>query len=275
MLPSFVLSLREGLEAALILGIVLGALTKVNRPDLKPAVWFGALAAGLASVVAALALRAIGAEFEGRGEEIFEGVAMLSAAAVLTWMIFWMQRQSRSLKSGLENDVQRATQRSAQAGQGRAMFMLAFLAVGREGLELALFLFAAGLASNGLISLVGAVAGLLGAALLGYLLFASTRRLSLRRFFQVTNVLLILFAAGLVAHGVHEFNEAGVIPSVVEHVYDFNGVLDEDSPVGLIFEALLGYNGNPSLTEVLAYLTYFGALAFAIYRRPALSANTV
>jgi high-affinity iron transporter len=275
MLPSLVLSLREGLEAALILGIVLGAVNKMNRPDLKPAIWWGAAAAGLASMLAALALRAIGAEFEGTGEQIFEGTAMLLAAGVLTWMIFWMQRQSRSLKSDLEIDVQRAAQRGLQHGQGRALFALAFLAVGREGLELALFLFAAGLASDLMQTLAGAALGLAAAALLGWMLFASTRRLSLKRFFMVTNVLLILFAAGLVAHGVHEFNEAHIIPEVVEHVWDLNGILPEESGVGQVLAALLGYNGNPSLTEVLAYLLYFAALAVGLYRQPQLSAKAV
>lgn len=142
--------------------------------------------------------------------------------------------------------------------------MLAFLAVGREGFELALFLVAAQISTSAVQTLIGAALGLLASAVLGWLLFASTYRLSLRRFFQVTNVLLILFAAGLVAHGVHEFNEAGIIPSIIEHVWDINTLLDEKSPFGLILTALFGYNGNPSLTEVIAYLGYFGVLAFNV-----------
>jgi high-affinity iron transporter len=110
--------------------------------------------------------------------------------------------------------------------------------------------------AEGINSLSGALLGLAAAVLLGWVFFATTRNLSLKSFFQVTNVLLILFAAGLVAHGVHELNEAWIIPPIIEHVWDINHVLDEGSLAGQILKALFGYNGNPSLTEVLAYVSY-------------------
>jgi len=266
MLPSFLLSLREGLEAALIIGIVLGTLRKIERKDLSVHVWYGAAGAAVASLIAALTLNRMGAGFEGHAEEIFEGIAMLSAALILTWMIFWMRRQAGSIQRELETDVRRAAMRGGQ----RALFALAFLAIGREGLELALFLTAAGINSSVWQTVAGAIAGLLVSAFLGYLLFATTRKLSLRRFFLVTNVLLILFAAGLIAHGVHEFNEAGLIPPVVEHVWDINFLLDEDSTLGIMLKALFGYNGNPSLTEVLAYSGYFVVLWLMFRRHPQL-----
>jgi len=232
----------------------------MGRPDLKPVVWAGAGSAVFASIAAAVLLTLIGAEFEGRAEEIFEGFAMLAAAGLLTWMIFWMHGHARSLKSDIEDDVRLATFRYG----GKALFILAFLAITREGFELVLFLGAARLASDSLQTLIGAVLGLGIAVFLGWLLYASTRRLNLRQFFRVTNVLLILFAAGLVAHGVHEFNEAGLIPPVIEHVWDTNPIIDEKSSAGEILKALFGYNGNPSLTEVLAYLSYFVLLWFGI-----------
>jgi high-affinity iron transporter len=185
---------------------------------------------------------------------------MLLAAGVLTWMIFWMNRQARSIRDELEAGVNRAT----AAGGGRALFSLAFLAVVREGIELALFLTAASFASDAQSTILGALLGLAVAVLLGWGLFASTVRLDLRRFFQVTGFLLILFAAGLVAHGVHEFNEVGWIPSVVEHVWDVNPILNENSTVGLMLKALFGYNGNPSLTEVLAYFAYFILILYSL-----------
>ena len=262
MLPSFLLALREGLEAALIIGIVLGALRKINRQHLYPVVWSGAGLAALVSIAAALVLNYLGAEFEGKAEEIFEGAAMVLAAGLLTWMIFWMQRQSRSVKKELEAGVWRAT---IQTGQ-KALFLLAFLAVAREGLELALFLVATRFTSDAFQTLIGATIGLATAAILGWVLFATTRRLSLQRFFQATNVLLILFAAGLVAHGVHEFNEAGLIPAVVEHLWNADFILSEQSVPGQVLKALFGYNSSPSLTEVLAYLGYFALLAFGIRR---------
>ncbi len=253
MLPSFLLSLREGLEAALIIGIVIGVLHKIQRPDLKPVVWGGAASAIIVSIAAAFLLIKLGAEFEGTAEEIYEGIAMLFAAGVLTWMVFWMRSHADTLKMDLETDVRRAT---FKGGMG-ALFILAFLSVGREGLELVLFLVAAQMSSDGLQTLLGALLGLATAALLGWIIFATTRNLSLKSFFQVTNVLLILFAAGLVAHGIHEFNEAGIIPSVIDHVWDINHILDENSLQGQILKALFGYNGNPSLTEILAYISYF------------------
>jgi high-affinity iron transporter len=114
-------------------------------------------------------------------------------------------------------------------------------------------------------TLIGGFVGLGAAAVAGWLLFATTRKLDVRAFFRVTSVLLILFAAGLVAHGVHEFNEAGWVPPVVEHVWDLNPVLDEASGAGQLLKALLGYNGNPSLTEVVAYVAYWVAILLALW----------
>lgn len=256
MLPSYLLSLREGIEAALIVGIVLGALRQMRRTDLSSAVWMGVLSASVLSVLAGVLLTTFGLSFEGRSEQLFEGIAMLLAAGVLTWMIFWMNRQARNIKGELESGVHKA----AFEGGKRGLFALAFLAVLREGIELALFLVASVFASDVQQTLIGAFLGLGTAILLGWSLFATTVRLDLRRFFQVTGFLLILFAAGLVAHGVHEFNEAGVIPAVIEHVWDINPILDENSTLGSMLKALFGYNGNPSLTEVLSYFAYFAAI---------------
>jgi len=263
MLASFLLSLREGLEAALIIGIVLGVLLKLKRTNLNKMVWAGAGVAAALSAVAASGLNLLGMKFEGRGEKIFEGIAMLLAAGVLTWMIFWVHNSSVNLKAEIENKA-----KNAVGSKGaKALFALAFLAVFREGIELALFLLAVQQASSPMQTLIGALAGLTVAVILGWVLFTSTRKLSLRGFFQVTNVLLIILAAGMVAYGVHEFNEAGIIPSVVEHVWDINHFLNEKSEVGLLLKALTGYNGNPSLTEVIAYLVYLGGISAYVFTR--------
>jgi high-affinity iron transporter len=232
MLPSYILSLREGLEAALIIGIVLGALHQMRRRDLASSIWSGALSAALLSLLAAILLTN-------------------------------MSRRACTLKSTLESNVQHASQ-----GGKRALFGLAFLAVLREGVELALFLTAATLASDARQTIFGSLLGLGTAILLGWSLFATTTRLDLRRFFQVTGVLLIFFTAGLVAHGVHEFNEVGWIPSVIQHVWNINPFLDEKSTLGQMLAALFGYNGDPTLTEIAAYLAYFAAILFGL-RRPA------
>jgi len=271
MLPTYLLSLREGLEAALIIGIVLGAVSKIRRNDLAPAVWLGTLSAVAVSILTALILTSFGMSLEEKAEQLFEGITMLVAAGILTWMIFWMGKQARFLKSELEAGVNKAAARYA-AGK-RAVFWLAFIAVVREGVELALFITAAFFAgdqsqvtSNIIQTLAGTILGLGTAILLGYTLFATTVRLDLRRFFQVTGILLILFAAGLVAHGIHEFNEVGWIPAVIEHVWDVNIILDENSLAGQLLKTLFGYNGNPSLTEMIAYFAYL-ATVFVYWRR--------
>jgi high-affinity iron transporter len=261
MIAALLITLREGLEAALIVGIVLGVLRKLGRMDRSKPVWIGVAAAVIVSIVAALGLNALGVAFEGRGEEIFEGVAMLLAAAVLTWMIFWMQRQGRNVQAELESDVRQAV----TVGSAWALFSLAFVAVLREGIETVLFLTAAAFSATPAETLIGGALGLTIAVVLGWLMFAAGKRLDVRAFFRVTSVLLIFFAAGLVAHGVHEFNEVGWIPPVVEHVWDVNHILDESSGLGQILQALFGYNGNPSLTEVVAYIGYWVVVSLALW----------
>ncbi len=269
MLPSFLLSLREGLEAALIIGIVLGALQKIRRTDLAPALWMGTLAALGVSILTAVILTLFGLSLEDGAEQIYEGITMLLAAGILTWMIFWMSGQAKNIKTELEEGINKAV---ATTGK-RAVFGLAFLAVVREGVELALFITAAFFAgssenvtTNIILTLTGVVLGLGTAVLLGWSLLAATARLNLRRFFQITGYLLILFAAGLVAHGIHEFNEVGWIPSIIEHVWDVNAVVNETSVVGELLKTLFGYNGNPSLTEVIGYFVYLAVAVFFFTR---------
>src|SRR5215212_5093906 len=269
MLPTYLLSLREGLEAALIIGIVLGALSKIRRSDLSAAVWLGALSAVGVSFLTAILLTSFGMSLEEEAEQIFEGITMFIAAGLLTWMIFWMSKQARFLKSELEAGVNKA---AAAAGK-TAVFWLAFVAVVREGVELALFITAAffagnqgGMTSDIVQTLVGTILGIGTAALLSWTLFATAVRLDLRRFFQVTGILLILFAAGLIAHGVHEFNEVGWIPSVIEHVWNLDSVISEASLLGQLLKTLFGYSSAPSLTEMIAYFVYI-AIVTILWRR--------
>jgi high-affinity iron transporter len=256
MIAAALITLREGLEAALVVGIVLSVLRQLGQTDRSRQVWGGVAAAVVVSVAAGLALNGLGVAFEGRGEEIFEGIAMLLAAGVLTWMIYWMRRQGRQVQSELESDVRRAT----AAGSAWGLFGLAFVAVVREGIETVLFLTAAAFSSGPTMTLIGGALGLIVAVALGWLVFAAGKRLNVRAFFRATSVLLILFAAGLVAHGIHELQEAALLPTLVEHVWDVNPILNEDSGVGTFLKALLGYNGNPSLIEVLGYGGYFLAV---------------
>lgn len=252
MISSLILALREGLESALIIGIFLGVLRKINRPDLHRPLWGGVFSAGIISLLAALLLLFLDKELEGTAEQVFEGATLLVAAALLTWMIFWMRRQSMSMKSDLESSMNRAADLRGWAG----VFSLAFIAVVREGIELALYLTAASLSSTAMQTVLGTTIGLLLASLLGYLIYTTAIHLNLQRFFTITGVVLILFAAGLIAQGVAEFNEAGIIPAIINPIWNLNPLLDDHSALGMIFSILFGYHSSPSLTEALGYGLY-------------------
>jgi len=271
-LPSYLLALREGLEAALIIGVVLGALRKTGRSALAMPVLWGIGVAAALSTAAAILLTRWGLEMEGKAGLAFEGATMLIAAGILTWVLFWMKSHASTLQRTVASRV------AAAAGRGNAgaLFGLAFFAVLREGLELALFLTAAAFTSTAAQTASGALLGLATAVVLGWALFAATVRMDIRRFFQVTTALLFLFAAGLVANGVHEWNEIGWIPVWVEHLWNTGAVLSEASPLGSVLKALFGYRAAPSLSVVLAYGGYAGLVAAGLWltRRPPERSNT-
>ncbi len=255
---AFVITLREGLEAGLIVAIILAYLKSTNQRPHFRTVLIAALVAVAVSLAVGAAIFTIAGEFEGRAAEAFEGLAMLAAVGVLSWMIVWMKRQSAGIKKSLEREVAEAV----GMGSVFALALIPFSAILREGLETAVFLFAATRTSAPLESMAGAAAGLIVAAGLAWGIYSGGYRLNLRMFFNVTGVLLIVFAAGLLAHGIHELQEAALLPVLIEHVWDVNGVLDDGSGVGLWLKSLLGYNGNPSLLEVMTYPTF---LAFAFW----------
>lgn len=203
MFASLLVTLREGFEAALIVAIVLAYLREVGALDRVRSVWAGVSAAVGVSVVAGAALFFTGAELEGSAEAVFEGVVMLAAVAVLTWMIIWMQREARSYGARLRGKVHQALHIG-----GAALFGLAFLTVVREGLETALFLFAAADTEQPIVTLTGGLAGLAVAVILGSLVYRGSHRLPLRSFFTATSLILIGFGTYLVWAGVGELGEA-------------------------------------------------------------------
>ena len=195
---------------------------------------------------------------------------MIIAAFLLTFMILWMMRRkhiSHELKEHLSEEI--------KLKHKLGLFSVAFVAVLREGIETVLFLSAL-IFTTGKISLIGGFSGLIAAIIIGYFFFKTTKKINLKLFFNITSIILILFAAGLVAHAIHEFQEAKIIPTIVEHVWDINPaaprasegiypLLHEKGTIGNIAKGLFGYNGNPSLLEVLSYLAYL-ILIFIIYR---------
>ena len=267
---AFVIALREGIEAALIVSILLAYLNQLGRQDLSRLIWWGAVIAITISAAVGTIIFTVGAEFEGKAEEVFEGLVTLTAVGVLTWMIFWMRRQGARIKSELQDKVD-----SALVAGGIALAFLAFFAVLREGIETALFLFAAAkgtaVDAGGVgAQLVGALLGLALAVFLGVLLYRGGIRMNLRSFFRLTGGILIVVAAGLFSFAVHELQAAGWFPFLESTAFDLSATLPDDSGIGAVMRGLLGYNAEPTVLEVFAWLGYIVVVG-ALYLRPVAS----
>jgi len=264
---ALLITLREGLEAALIISIILAYLRHLGRTNRRPVVWWGAGLAIGASLVAGWVIFQVAGELDEEAEEIFEGLVTLSAVGVLTWMIFWMRRQGARIKSELQERVD-----TALLGGGVALASLAFVVVLREGLETALFVFAASRATavgtgSAAAQVAGALLGLSTAVLLGYLIYRGGISLNLRTFFRVTGGLLLVVAAGLLAYSVHELQEVGWLPFLNATAFDVSGVLSDESGFGAILRALIGYQDAPSVLEVVAWVGYV-VVASTLFLRP-------
>ena len=265
---AFIIALREGIEAALIVSILLAYLKQLQRTDRSKLVWWGTVLALAVSIAAGTLIFVVGGEFEGTAEQVFEGLVTLSAVVVLTWMIFWMRRQGARIKSELQEKVD-----TALVAGGFALAALAFFAVLREGIETALFIFAAAegtaVEAGGIGGqLIGAALGLGLATVLGILLYRGGIRLNLRTFFRVTGAVLIVIAAGLFAYSIHELQEAGWFPVLEAHAFDLSATLPDDSGVGAVLRGLVGYNADPTVLEVASWLAYLVVIG-ALYLRPA------
>ena len=256
MLAALIITFRETLEASLVVGILLAYLSKTENTKHKKFIWAAVGLGILISVILAIVFETYFGGFEGMVEEVYEGVIMLVAAALVSWMIVWMLRQRRNLRKNLENKMQTHIEKDHPWG----MFFLTLASVAREGIETVIFLKAASLQANGANIVLGGIIGIVIAIVVSVLLFEGITKFEIRKFFTITSVILILFAAGLLAHGLHEFQEAGLIPTVIEHLWDTNSILNEKGTLGSIMKGLFGYNGNPSLIEVLSYWGYLIAI---------------
>jgi high-affinity iron transporter len=256
MLTVFLILLREGLEAALVVGIVIGYLVKIGRRDALRWVWIGIVAALVVSVgLGVLVFVTIG-DLPSAIQEPIEGLAAVFAVGVLTWMLFWMRRQGRALKGELEGQLDDAL----RAGSTAALVGLAFVAIVREGLETALFLLALfrSAAASGELSPGLPLAGLAGlgvAVLLGWAIVRGAIRLNLRRFFSLTGVVILFVAAGLVASAIGSFVDAGWLPTGTPAI-NLAGLLPETSPVGALLAGLFGYRAQPTPLQLIGYFGY-------------------
>jgi high-affinity iron transporter len=248
--------LREGLEGALIVAILLAYLKRLDHRGGFTSVWVGTLAGVAVALVAGAIVFTVLGRLQGRAEAVTEGVVAFSAAGVLTWMIFWMSRQARFIKGALHAKVDAAL----ATGSATGLASIAFVAITREGLESALFMLGTTVGARSHIQeFIGGLIGLAGAAVIGYLVYRGSRLVNLRWFFRATGALIILFAAGLLATGVHEFQEGGLIPSLHDHIWNVSNVtlLNPDhSTVGELLKGLLGWSPSPSIEMVLVYLIF-------------------
>jgi len=266
MLAPFLIMLREGLEAALIVSIIASYLRQTGRKEWLPAIWVGVLLAVAMSLFAGAALQLVAAGFPQKTQELFEAVIGLVAVVVLAGMVFWMRRAARSIKAELQGSVDQALAHPGGAGTW-ALIGMVFLAVAREGLESVFFLLAIFQQSRDAAAPIGAALGVITAIGAGWAIYAGALRLDLRRFFRWTGVFILLVAAGLLAGSLRALHEAGLWNGLQERVYDLSHVLPESSPLGTVLSGLLGYREAPTLGEALAW-GLFLAVTLVLFLRP-------
>ena len=272
MLVAFLIMLREGIEASLIVGIIASYLAQTGRRQYLGAVWAGV---GLAVAICAaigVGLRLASAEFPQRQQELFETLVALIAVAILTSMVFWMKSAARSIKAELHGriDASMRVSHGLHVSRGAALGLvgMAFLAVGREGLESVFFLVAIFDQSTGWAVPLGAALGLAGAVAVGFAIYLGGARLNLRAFFRFTGAFILLVAAGLLAGALRTAHEAGLWNGLQQVVADWSGTLPVDGPLGTVLAGLFGYTDAPVLGQVLIYFAYL-VPALALFLLPA------
>ncbi len=261
---SFLIGLREGLEAALVVSVLVAFLVKSDRSDRLPHVWTGVLAAVALSVGFGAFLTFTATSLGHTGQELFDAITSLLAVVFVTWMIFWMRRAARALSGELRGKLAGALELGPAA-----VVVMAFLAVAREGLETTLLFFASVQgATTSAQPLIGISLGLLAAVALGYGLYKSAVRINLTKFFTWTGLLLILVAAGIFKYGVHDLQEANVLPGLSTYAFDLSAVLPADSWYGALLAGMLNITPQPSVAETIAWAAYLIPTLF-LFLRPA------
>ncbi|WP_371805973.1 FTR1 family protein [Candidatus Lokiarchaeum ossiferum] len=264
MFIEFLITFRETFEAALIIGIIFSYLRKIDQFEKRKYVFMGTFLGILFSILGAIIFQSILGGFEGQVEEVFEGFMMIIGATMITTMVVWLHRQSKSFKY-----IETTINRSLDKSQSYGIFFLAFISVLREGIETVIFLSASTLSQES-FSLFGSIAGIVVAIFVGMLVYKGIISINLRAFFNITSLFLIIVAAGLLSYGIHELQEANIIPTIIEHIYDINPLIYEKGALGSLLNAIFGYNGNPSLIETLAYLIYLAITLFTYFGVPSI-----
>ncbi|HEU5438182.1 MAG TPA: FTR1 family protein [Ktedonobacterales bacterium] len=265
MLPTFVLFLREGLEASLVVSILFATLRQLGQLRQMRAVWMGVALAVLGSLGGAAVIFFTVRQYDDtRGQMIFETVTYLVAVVLLTYMTFWMQRHSRTLKKEI-------AAKAGMAGSGFAFGLLAFTTVGREGLESAVFTLAFAFQTDGALLILGGLLGIAAAILLCVMIYRLGYRLDYRIFFRVMGILLLFFAAGLLGNAIQNVQELGWLNLGTVQLWNTSHILSQASPLGDLMHGLMGYSEAPTLLQAFGYVAYLavaGALFWRLTRKP-------
>jgi high-affinity iron transporter len=263
-IANYLIGLREGLEAALVVSILVAYLVKAGRRDRLGPVWVGVLGAVALSLAFGALLTFTSNQMGFEAQEAFGGTLSIVAVGFVTWMVFWMRRTARSLSTELRGRMQAAL----AMGTG-ALVLTSFLAVGREGLETALFIWSAVQATGQSTSpVVGAALGLVSAVVLGYLFYEGAVRIDLATFFRWTGLVLVVVAAGVLAYGVHDLQEAGVLPGLDALAFDVSGAVPPDSWYGTLLKGTLNFSPATTWLQAVVWLAYVVPV-LALFLRPA------
>ena len=251
MFANFMIGLREGLEASLIIGILIAYLKKTDRLAHVPKIVAGVVTAIVVAVLAGLGLSAIDENASEKLEITITGITSLLAVVFVTWMVFWMAKTARHLSKELQNKIDNALETS-----GAALFVIAFLTVVREGVETSIFLWtAAKTTGEGQLAWVGAASGLVASAILGYWIYKGMLKINLGRFFKYTGSYLLVLTAGILEYAIGEFTELGWLPET-QKAFDLGFITPEGSPIETFLGATIAYNGAPSMIQAYAWFSF-------------------
>ena len=254
MFVPFLIMFREGLEAALIVSLIASYLKRTQRSQWLGIVWIGVILAAALCLGLGIFINETTGEFPQKQQELFEGIVAVVAVGILTYMVFWMRKVSRSVKTHLEGAIDNAL--NAGKGQGWALVAMVFFAVAREGLESVFFLLAAFQQDVGIQAPIGAVLGLVCAIIVGMMIYWGGVKLHLAKFFKWTSLFILFVAAGLAAGAIRAFHEAGLWNYLQDIAFNFTDVLSTHSLLGTLLEGIFGYQEAPTVSEVLVYFLY-------------------
>ncbi|CAM5519014.1 FTR1 family protein [Streptomyces viridifaciens] len=252
MFGNYLIGLREGLEASLVVCILIAYLVKTDRRDKLPPAWLGVSAAVVLSMAFGAVLQFGSSQLTFEAQEALGGSLSIISVGLVTWMVFWMRRTARHLKTELHGKLD-----AAIAMGTTALVVTSFLAVGREGLETALFIWSAVQATDdGWNPLVGAALGLLTSVVLGWLFYRGALRINLAKFFTWTGAMLVVVAAGVLAYGVHDLQEAGWLPGLHSLAFDISSTIPKDSWYGTLLKGVFNFQPDPTVLQLVVWLAY-------------------